>query len=224
MKPQPRERIIGIGGPTGFGKSSLARRLLRADDRLLVLEAHDKKSDYPGLLRYDRWDELFADMRDVRPRTFRVAFAPGLTFFPHVCRLAWLLAPVRLVIEEAGKYFGPGIYYPERDAAGKVRRVAVPRVFVDLIERGRHAGPRECAAVSLVAISQRPVRIPASLRFELARFYAFRLADRENRAWLAGMPGCDSATAERTKDLPRFEFLNICADGGVSCETTSPQD
>jgi hypothetical protein len=220
-----KDRIVGVGGRTGFGKSSLARQLVAAHRRVVILEPSDRKSEYPDTERFYAWPDLLETMRRCGPhgpRQFRVALACGTTYFPQVLRLAWACAPCLVVIEEMSKYFGPDIYYPARDpVTGKVRLVAVPREFVEICERGRHAGRDGAQPVGILGISQAPAFAPRVFRQEMARFYSFRLTAEEDRRWLKGFPGAREAYA-RTAELQQFEYLNIDADGEVTNEKTTP--
>lgn len=222
----PEGRCRGIAGPTGFGKSTLARAEVLKLDRVIVVEPHDSKSDYEGVIRFKSVTEMEFAIRcfgERGPRTFRVAVAPGLTWFPRLCAVAWKLGDVTLVLEETGKYFGPGKYYPAVGEDGKRRLVPVPQEFVEICERGRHAGPDEKSPVSVLALAQRASRIPDVLKNELATFYAFRIPLDEDRRWLKTCPGSSVEISEATKDLPKFNYLKIdCENGGFTRETTTP--
>lgn len=214
-------RMVGIGGRTGFGKSSLARSLISGHARVIILENSDAKNEYDAE-RFASWPEMlmaFWKCGSRGPKRFRVSIACGTTYFPHVLALAWALGDVLVVVEEAGKYFGPGVYYQDVRTG---RNVAVPREFVEICERGRHAGPGASDPISVLMIAQAPARLPRVFRQEMARFYAFRLTAKEDRDWLKDFPGAGSEVAERSALLEKFSYLNIDADGGCSLEKTLP--
>lgn len=208
MQPPLSDRIIGVVGQSGFGKSTKLRELVEQRERVIILEQTDLKSEYPDTIRYRTYADMRRELLEARPRRFRVALAPGREFFPHTLALAWVLADpeITVVVEEAGRYFNKG----EKP----------PREVIEIADRGRHAGPRAVGRVSLLLCSQRPVVIPKDLRAQLNRVYAFRLADKDDRDWLAGVPGCQRATAEAVRDLPRFNYFNINTEGETTREQT----
>ena len=212
-------RMCAVIGRTGHGKTTKVRDLILACDRVMILEQSNEKTEYPGVVRFGTWDALYGAMRHVNPRRFRVSFAPGTSRFVDCLRLAWVLAPVTVVIEEAGKYF------PQHKKTSRHHMEAVngvPGEFLEICERGRHAGRGAVNAVSLIAVSQRPMRLPLCLRAELDRVYAFRLNSKRDRDWLAECPGSDQEIAEASKDLQAFHYLNVDANGGCLAETTTP--
>jgi hypothetical protein len=224
--PRAEDRVCeAIVGPTGYGKSTLKaeviERGLQKHGRIIELLPDDKEPADPNVIVFRDWRTFWTTMRDKKPSKFHVAFKPGERYFPAVCALAWLLAPCLLVIEESGKYYGPDIYYRD-ELTG--RHVQIPREFVELCERGRHAGPRSTddLPVDLLIIALDATRIQRCARRELRRISAFCLPTPEERKWLAEAPNCNAEIAELTKDLPKFTYLKIDTEnGGYTRETTS---
>lgn len=201
-------RIIGIGGRTGLGKTTLARELVLSRRRVLILESGSAANEYDAV-RITKWGDLVRLFKNLpRGASFRVSFAPGSSYFAAACALAWVMAPCTLVMEEAAKYVGHG----QKE----------PRELVELYERGRHAGPNEDGEVSMIVVTQRPKQIPIGLRAEMDRFYAFRLNEQADRDWLAGVPGSSKAIAAMAQNLPPYEYLQIQPDGTVTHERTNP--
>lgn len=222
------ERTVAVVGRTGFGKSTIVRQLVQSHDRVVILEQKAEKiRDWDGLdvEWFSSWRELYGTMKEIRPRRFRVGFIPGRAFFVDALRLAWALGDVLLVIEEAGKYFPYNKkarpHHKEIEYGGNMN---VPGEFLEICERGRHAGPRGDGTqpVRLVVVSQRPKRLPLCFQAELDRTYAFKLQLPHDRSWLAECPGADEQLAAQARDLPKYHFFNICAEGGVTRETTRP--
>lgn len=189
-----RREIALAVGRTGFGKSALTKELVGRRQRVIILEKWSDKDEYGGTLRFKSWAELLRAFKTKKPTRFRVSFSPGLTYFPHVCALAWVLGDVLLVIEEASSYF-PG---------GKV-----PPEFIELCERGRHR------QVSIYATAQRPKRLPIILRAEADLLYCFRLNEKADRDWVAEFPGADRQLAEQAAGLERYRYMAIDSNGGV---------
>lgn len=212
------DRVVAVVGQSGYGKTTIMKRLLEQHDRVIILEQTDLKTEYPNVIRYNSYAEMRYELLAARPRRFRVALAPGRRFFRHTLALAWLLADpdVAVFVEEAGRYFEKG------DKA--------PAEILEIADRGRHSGPakplysKEVAKgkFTMVMASQRPVVIPKDFRAQLNRVYAFRLGDADDRDWLAGVPNCSATTAAATKDLPRFNYFNIDTEGETRLEQTKP--
>lgn len=201
--------MVAVVGRTGCGKSSLVRQLVGSRERVIILESADVKSEYPDARRFNSWADLVAALRVIeqkKVRKFRVSFCPGLGYFPLLLEAAWALGDVTLVIEEGAKYFPP-----DRP---------VPWQFIEVCERGRHAGPDAASPVSIIMVSQRPKRLPIVFRAELARLYAFRLNEKADRDWLAGFPGASKEIADGVSNLELFHYLNVDANGGITHETT----
>jgi hypothetical protein len=222
--------MIAAVGRTGYGKSSKVRQHVRAHRRVIIVEQKPEKvKDWAGLdvEWYRSADELKTDLQQLPPgSSFRVGIVPGLSGFVDVLRLAWALGDVLLVIEEAGKYF-PYAKSNRKRYHGPVvsgGNMMVPFEFLEICERGRHAGPRGDGTqpVGVLITSQRPKRLPLCFQSELDRVYAFMLRVKHDRAWLAECPGSDDELAEETKSLPRFHYLNIPGEGEVTRETTTP--
>lgn len=221
------ERMIAVVGRTGYGKSTVARQLVASRNRVIILEQDIRKAkDWAGLgvEWYHTWSELYADMITARPRRFRVGFVPTRSYFVDCLRLAWALGDATILVEEMGKYFPyrkrlKPYHMPVVDGGN----MPVPGEFLELCERGRHAGPDAKSPAALIGLSQRPKRMPLCFQAELERVCAFRLTLPHDRAWLAACPGSNEDIAEQTKNLPKYRYLNITGeDGGCSLETTRP--
>jgi hypothetical protein len=212
------ERMIAAVGHTGYGKSTIVREIVLARDRVITLEQDARKRpewEALGFIWYDSFAELLADLKAFNPRRFRVALVPGRSRFVDVLRLAWALGNVTVIIEEAGKYFPwlKPMRQPWHLPIASGGNMTVPGELLEICERGRHAGPDAASPVSLVFVSQRPKRIPLCVQAELDRVYAFHLALPHDRKWLAECPGATKQIAEETKNLPKYQYLNITQEG-----------
>lgn len=223
-----KERMIAAVGRTGYGKSTVVRQLVAAHRRVMILEQKPEKiPDWAGLdvEWYTRFPELLADMKALPAgSSFRVGIVPGLSSFVDCLRLSWALGDNLTVVEEIGKYFPYNKRIkPYHMPVAWGGNMNVPGEFLEFCERGRHAGRGDgTQPARLALVSQRLKRIPLCAQAELDRVYAFRLNLKHDRKWLAECPGSSEELADETKELPRFHYLNIDEEGGVTRETTKP--
>lgn len=204
LSPPPRQRSKGnhnaadltaVLGRTGTGKSTSVQRSLHGEPRVIVA---DVKHEYAAA----GWEagtlaELLARLE--RNPTGKLRFAVPLVFddkkraqqFGLLCSMAWLFAPVCLVVEELWSVTRPGW------APGPWRR---------LVLAGRARGVR------VVATSQRPAGMDKDFLSQCTTVRSFALpygpdADVVGRR-LGVEPGELSA-------LPELHFLERVGSGGL---------
>lgn len=189
---------------TQCGKSTLIEMMTRGLDRAIFVTPFAK--DTFNALRFESVGALTVALAQRRPARFRVALTlTNESEFRQLCRLAWVAAPVTLVLDEVAAYCDPK---------------APPAELVAIAQRGAHAGPHEDAAVSVVAIGQRPINLPAVYRSEVEHWYLFRMNSRRDRQLLEDDMGLSREDAEAAGQLPRFSYMKVDRFGGLSHGTT----
>lgn len=200
-----RPRVVLIIGESGGGKSTVARDLVAQSERLIVVAPYMKTPfDTTGFTDYSA---AKAALKHFRPKTFRISIA---AFTPKelgkICRLAWAVAPVDLLLDETATVIPNAAAAPE-----ELRYVC---------QIGRHAGHDEEQPVRLIVLGQRPANIPPFCRSEAKEIYIFPLAwesDVERIAEDFSLPAAvREAVLPRIARLPKYHRIRLTKreDGG----------
>lgn len=174
-----------IFGPTGSGKTHLARNVIKEYPRVLIADAAFGEfdamefSDSETLLDYLGSIKAFPEKRVSRggaPSTvpFRVSFTPLPNERDLLFEVALELGTCLLVLEEADR-FDDTLEYPH---------------YSETIIRGRHDG------VSILAMGLRPSFLPKDLRTDVTRIYCFGLTDDDDLQYIVDIAG------EKILDVP----------------------
>lgn len=178
-------RIALVVGRKGSGKSTLIKRGLERVARWVVW---DLRGEYAALPRARLWTDLAAfraHLVDGGGIDREVFACPASQFLPW-CRWVYATGNLLVVIEELGRYAGPG---PAGDALG------------DLFDRSRHAG------IDLIAASPRIVEVPTSLRAQVDDLLCARQSIPNDLAYLDQWIG--PALSSRVSNLPDHRFLRV---------------
>jgi len=185
---------------SGGGKTTVAQALCADEPRVLVAAPY-MKNPY-GAMAFADYGSAVAALVAAKPKRFRVSIP---CFTPkelgRVCRLAWALAPVRLIVDET--------------AACIPNAAAAPIELRYICQIGRHAGRDEEQEVGLTILGQRPTNLPPFCLAESKEVYVFPL-DREDDAEKLvsdlSLPYSDG-TRDRVRDaiprLARFHRLRL---------------
>lgn len=206
MREKPR--VVVLLGESGGGKSTVAQQLVASSRRLIVVAPYMKTPyDTLGFSSYEAARSAFLAAGPEAMKEFRISIA---AFTPKelaaVCRLAWALAPVDLVLDETATII------PNASAA--------PDELRYICQIGRHAGHDEKQPVRLLAIGQRPANLPPYLRAEAKEVYVFALASEKDCARVGEDFSLPRETREavvpRIAALPKYHRLRLTKkdDGG----------
>lgn len=175
-----------ILGMSGFGKTTLARQLVRDVPRLLVFDptedADALRLDYAAFAGYleQRWSA---------PR-WRVALWER-KYADKFC--AWAVVVGKRVASAGGL----GVVIDEGDLVARPN--AEPDAFRELMARGRHY------EIDVIGIARRSTEISRDLTALADTLYVFRTQEPRDVAYLGGIIGIDHARVLPT--LQRYEYL-----------------
>lgn len=147
-------RVILSIGKSGFGKTYLARTLLVAEPRAIVV---DQRDEYQGV-PFQNFDRL-ADYVSTHSR-FTAVWKGGMDYTDAVFHLAFAVSNVLVVLEEADLLECEGWY---REA----------------VYRGRMP-----YRISILAVAQRPHLLSPDLRSQATGIYAFNNSEPSALQWL----------------------------------------
>lgn len=202
-RPVAEPRLIQVTGKNQNGKSTLVRELLEKmrAERVIIVQPFSK-NDYEAK-PYAKILHFAQAYRDVRPARFRVKFMlDNEADLEELCRLAWAIAPVTLVLDETAMY----LPNPSK----------VPKSFKYICQLGAHAGPDEGSRVSVIAIGQRPTNLPTVFRAEADDLYTFRLKREADRDTLVEDFGMPPEQADAAGKLPPYHYIKMDNFGNVS--------
>lgn len=194
--------LVAIAGCTGSGKTLTARAILAttAPRRGLLL---DPLAFSPNSLARFWADRVFTSIVDLHQALTEVG--PGanvrFAFCPKVGKEPEAAAYLGSLAEWMGKH-GP-LWLILEEAAVAAKYPAPPKV-VEIAQRGRHMGP-----ISLMVLSQRPVRIDPDVREELyaSECWLLRLAGGRNLGFVT--EGWDRELADRVGRLELLRALRV---------------
>jgi len=183
MRPRKLERsITAVFGQSGSGKTQWTRRYLRSKPRIII---YDPMGEYDGP-EFTNIERLLDYV--VEKPTFRARWGDPERF-PDLCKIAYIVGNLTLVIEEAQRIIPPQEKLPEE--------------FTDIIYRGRHK------KVSVVTISQRAATTSIAVRSQWSRLISFRQSEPDDIRWLSKATGRKMDAAQ---SLPRFHFFDVTTD------------
>lgn len=191
--PAPIRCVLGM---RGFGKSTVARRLVADRRRLLVYDSRREHQAIALPLDYSDFENYVdAAAADDFARPFRVALIEE-SYEEDFCALAWVVgvrlrgAGVTVLIDEADLVAQPG-----RET----------RIFKRLAAQGRHE------AIELIACARRPVELSRFVTAFADEFYLCRTQEPDDLRFLRSIVGADAAAA--VAELPKFQCVRWTLDG-----------
>lgn len=178
-----------ILGPTGSGKTTIARELVRTIPRALILDAGF--TEYSSVHVFELADLYKYLQEAAQPgKSFKVSYTPIEPDYATCFEWARAIGEaedVTLVMEEADRF-----PTPESMAA-----------FMELVTRGRHYG------VHLLALSTYPFNMSIALRRQATEIYSFRQHEPRDLKWLGDVMDMD--TLANIEDLGEYEYLRWTA-------------
>lgn len=175
MEPILPRKIDLLIGVSGCGKTSLAKALALDYDRTIII---DHRQEYSLGTIYTDFETLVRDL-EIKSR-FMAIWRGDPEYVEDIFHLAFALRKVCMLMEEAEIYpVDIGSYYREA------------------ILRGR-----DPAAISIIALTQRPHLLVPDLRSQATGIYAFRNMDPAATQWLKPVFG------KQANDLPTMPILH----------------
>lgn len=171
-----------ILGKTGSGKTTLARQLISARNRVIIADADYHEYPAKEFLTLDELADYLERNAIGRGSFFRVSYTPYEHEYPFMCDVARIVGNCTLVLEEADRFPDPR-YCME---------------YQEIIARGRHDG------VSIMALGLYPALLPSMLRRQATRIISFRQHEPADIEWLAAVMG---EAAEQLPNLGDHEYL-----------------
>lgn len=139
-----------IFGRTGYGKSYLAKFLIKSEKRVLII---DPMLEYDSGLIFTTFEDLISYYREHKPETFKFIcrFKSDLEI-EFAFRFCSIVGNLLLVVEEAEIYISP---------------FARSTNFLDIVRYGRHN------SISILGIARRTSELSADLKAQVNTIYSF---------------------------------------------------
>lgn len=183
--------VTVVFGKRGTGKTTFIKSEVAALSRVLIFDPMAEYSDVAQ--SFSDLDSFLERVERVERGLFRLALQPAdvESAFPFVCRSAWSVGDVSLVIDETSLVASATSYPPE---LGK------------LIRQGRHRG------VHLIAASQRASEVPRALTSNAGRVVTFAQTEPIDQQYLSRYVSAE--VARNAAGLPRFRYIEHRPLGG----------
>jgi hypothetical protein len=183
-----------ILGKTGSGKTTLARRFVRALPRALILD--NGFLEYPAV-HFTDINELhsYLDAAGSKGGNFRAGFTPIRSQYSTLftwAREIGAAEEMTLVLEECDRF-------PTIEAQLQ---------FEEIVQRGRHYG------VNVLALTTFPYAVDIDLRRQATEIYTFRQHEPQDLKWLSAVMAGD--TLNDVMNLGDYEYLHWIAKTGAS--------
>jgi len=176
MKLKKQRRIEIIFGKTGTGKSTLAKKIVKDYDRVIIL---DVMSEYPGVI-VTNFEDFIYYIKDKEKFTVCCRFENDLDF-EYLFRAVFEISNLLLVLEEAEMYISP---YEKRTE------------FLKLVNYGRHRD------ISILGIARRVSELSRTFRSQVNRIYTFKQTDINDLKYLNDL----GFNPNEIENLPEFQY------------------
>lgn len=181
-----------ILGKTGSGKTTLARQLVRALPRCLILDNGFQEFTARHFTDISQLHDHL-DINAVAGEEFKAAFTPLKSQYDTLFRWAVEVGneeAITLVLEECDRFPTP----------------ASAALFDEIVQRGRHYG------VNLLALTTFPYAVNIDLRRQATEIFTFRQHEPADIKWLSAvMPG---EAISQVQQLGDYEYLRWNAKNG----------
>lgn len=197
-------KIIGVWGGRGSGKSTRVKEMIRANNRVIVI---DPIGDYSaeGFKCYKTFTGLYKAIAEGWKNGFRVVLDVSHSDNPEIQLLK--LSQDLLVIQKP--------YFEGKDRrkitlvveemsilSPNVTKAKNEQAFKKLNNLGRHYG------IEIIGVSQRPAEVSPTFRGNCAEHYFFRLSDQIDFSNVARIIG--NKNLELVRKLKTHQYLNFC--------------
>ena len=185
-----RNKIFGVFGRKGSGKSHKIKKMISKYARVLV---YDTMDEYTEMLAFYTWDELVSYLEKHKEGTFKCAYIPkdvknDITKF---CNAALIVGDCLTVIEEADLVCNPA---------------KIQDGFNSLMRRGRHSN------VDIVFVSQRPYGINRLLTSQSDELICFKMNEKRDIDFITDF--CGDNAKEAIQNLKKYHYL-VWTDGDI---------
>jgi len=190
-----------VCGQTRSGKSYFVKQLIESEQRLLIYLPKRDEKDYPGVMFDGLAGERDLMLRwwkytDQRCGRWRLVYRPRDIFdveeFDKICTLAYKAGACTVVAEDIMTYA------TERN---------IGQGFKTLLTAGNSRG------CSVIAMTQRPYRIPVEVTSQAREVYLFRSFHEQDMAFIRNTWGQDAAAKVDT--LKQYEHVTWNDSGQV---------
>ncbi len=194
---------IGIYGASGSGKSTKAKELLKARDRVVIFDPMAEYGGRGGAVSVHTMPQLVKELKNRWRTGFRLAFVP-----PAQGELA-ALHELSLLLKRIQSGYATGASKTEITLLVEELNLGYPNMmlppdrngFGELCSRGRHYG------IEIIGITQRPAEVSTRWRGNTSESYWFRQADYRDLQTAGAMLGPQAKVT--LKALPTHHYLHF---------------
>lgn len=199
MRWQPGEHV-SIIGPTGYGKTTIARALLDRRRFVAVLATKPKDSTLSKMEQSKQYRKI-----DKWPPPLSPELMSKVLLWPKFQGSADIADQSQVIGEALMDMFAAGGWTIYVDELIYLVKMLGLKLDLELIwQQGREL------KLSLVGCTQRPAWIPLELYSQATHLFMFRSTDERDLQRLGGIGGLDPATIRRTlRGLRKYDFLYI---------------
>ena len=186
------KKIKLIFGKRGSGKSYLAKKMIGAEQRLVV---YDTLGEYNQGVIFDsvQWKAFLQFWDSVYRSNFRLIYRPlePAAEIDRIANLVYLCGDVTFLVEEIDCF---------------CTSQQISEHFAHIIQRGRHRN------VTLIGVTQRPYGIHRLLTSQAKEIYVFNTNEVRDREYLRNLLGQDIEA--KLDQLKQYEFVKWSDDTG----------
>lgn len=149
------ERICLIFGKTGTGKTTLAKKLIADEKRIVAIDPLNEFNDFVFLYNFDEAYEFFKRIDSGSSFKVSIRFNDDIDF-EYLFKLLFEIKNLILVLEEAEMYISPAVKSSS---------------FLRLVRYGRHS------KIKILGIARRTAELSRDFRSQVNRIISFKQTD-----------------------------------------------